>query len=341
MKLNVKKTIFVGFAFFLISAFWQAYALRTTQANKTPLIIFMVILFIILISMATFRSPAVALMPDVTIKPLRSKANAIINLMGAAGGIIILIAGMLFKTGAPENALMSYTKFLTLLAGIMLIALALFLWKVKEPQLVKEMQEESRRYGIPEEEIDPTKKASKNSYNAASKGAISKAEKAEKSNDDGLSREEKKSLRLLLASIVLWFFGYNAITSKYSIYAGSVLGMDYNLTLMLATASAILTFIPAGIGWANINVNSLPMVVELAKKGNVGKFTGLYYTASMAAQTLTPILSGILMDTVGFTILFPYGVLFVALSFTTMFFVKHGDNKPTDIKKLEAFDQMD
>lgn len=163
--------------------------------------------------------------------------------------------------------------------------------------------------------------------------------------------------------------------------------MDYNLTLMLATASAILTFIPAGmisakigrkksilmgitiltgsfllgsflrvgsppflmnllfitagIGWANINVNSLPMVVELAKKGNVGKFTGLYYTASMAAQTLTPILSGILMDTVGFTILFPYGALFVALSFTTMFFVKHGDNKPTDIKKLEAFDQMD
>ena len=69
----------------------------------------MALLLIVLLAMATFRSPAVALMPDVTIKPLRSKANAIINLMGTAGGILVLVLGMVFATSAVENSLMSYT----------------------------------------------------------------------------------------------------------------------------------------------------------------------------------------------------------------------------------------
>lgn len=90
-----------------------------------------------------------------------------------------------------------------------------------------------------------------------------------------------------------------------------------------------LLFATAGIGWATINVNSYPMVVELSRGGDVGKYTGFYYTASMAAQTLTPIISGFLMDTLGMTALFPYGAVFVLLAFVTMLFVKHGDNKPT------------
>ena len=87
-------------------------------------------LLLVLLSMATFRSPAVALMPDVTIKPLRSKANAVINLMGAAGGIIVLILGMVFGTGKAENALMSYTAFFAVISGLMLGSLLIFLWKV-------------------------------------------------------------------------------------------------------------------------------------------------------------------------------------------------------------------
>jgi len=337
----------------------QAYAAAVTAQDKTPLIVFIAILLIILLSMGTFRSPAVALMPDVTIKPLRSKANAIINLLGSAGGILVLILGIVFGTGRAENALMRYTPFFLCISCIMLFSLLIFLRKVKEPQLVKEMQEESRKYGLEEE-------------------------REESGEGRGLTKGERRSLLLILTSVVLWFFGYNAVTSKYSVYAGSVLNLDYNATLTVATGIAILSYLPvgmlsskigrkksilvgvlilglaffcasfmragsslavmtilfgaAGIGWATINVNSYPMVVELSKGGNVGKYTGFYYTASMSAQTLTPVVSGFIMDKFGMTTLFPYGCVFVLLAFVSMMFVKHGDNKPEPAKaKLEAF----
>ena len=330
----------------------QSYAASKTAASPVPFILFAVILLFTLVAMGTFRSPAVALMPDVTPRPLRSKANAIINLMGAAGGILVLGLGIVLGTGKTANALMSYTTFFGIIAAIMIISLMIFLWKVKEPKLVREMKEESRAFGIPEEEPD---------------------EEAEKSGNAKLSRAKLASLLLILASVVLWFMGYNAVTSKYSVYAGSVLNLDYNTTLIVAQAAAIVSYIPigflssrfgrkktilagiimlgtaffaasfmragssplvmnvlfalAGIGWATINVNSYPMVVELATGSNVGKYTGFYYTASMAAQTLTPILSGLLMDTKGMTTLFPYATVFLVLAFLTMFFVKHGESK--------------
>ena len=97
-------------------------------------------------------------------------------------------------------------------------------------------------------------------------------------------------------------------------------------------------FAMAGIGWATINVNSFPMVVELATGGNVGKYTGFYYTASMAAQAVTPWFGGWFMDKISFTALFPYAAIFVALSFVTMFFVRHGDSRPDAKTGLEALD---
>ena len=99
-----------------------------------------------------------------------------------------------------------------------------------------------------------------------------------------------------------------------------------------------------GIGWAAINVNSFPMVVEMSSGADVGKYTGFYYTFSMAAQIITPLLSGFLIDKLGFgyRILFPYAVIFSALSFVTMLFVKHGDSKPQTKKSvLENFDVED
>ena len=341
----------------------QAYAASVTAENKAPLIIFITVLLIILLSMATFRSPAVALMPDVTIKPLRSKANAIINLMGSAGGITVLILGMVFGTGKAKNALMSYTPFFICISCIMVISLLIFLKKVKEPRLVKEMQEESRKYGIEDGQ-------------------------GEGHGGHELSKSERKSLILILTSVVLWFFGYNAVISKYSVYAGSVLNLDYNATLTVATGAAILAYLPvgivsskigrkktilagitilgcsflcasfiragsspivmnilfatSGIGWATINVNSYPMVVELSRGGNVGKYTGFYYTASMAAQTATPVLSGMIMDKAGMTTLFPYGCIFVFLALISMMLVRHGDSRPTPAKsKLEALGSGD
>jgi len=337
-------------------------AIELTIANPMPLVGFIATLLVVLISMATFRSPAVALMPDVTVKPLRSKGNAIINLTGTAGGILVLVLGMVFATS--KNKYMQYTPYVIAVTSIMLLGLVIFLLTVKEKKWAEEMQEESIRLGLeeaPTEEVDSADKRK-------------------------LSRAELKSLLLILASVALWYIGYNSITSKYSVYATNILGFDYNFTLIIAQAAAIVSYIPvgqiaskvgrrktilagvlmlataffagnfitssspelimypvfilAGMGWATINVNSFPMVVELAKGGDVGKYTGYYYTASMAAQIVAPILSGVLYDAFGMRIMFfAFGTLFVALSFVTMFFVKHGDSKP--IQKKSALESLD
>lgn len=327
-------------------------AWKITMENPVTLIFFMVVLLIVLVAMSTFRSPAVALMPDVTPKPLRSKGNAVINLMGAIGGIIILVLGIVFGTGKEENALMSYTVFFSVIAAIMLLSLAVFLIFVKEKKWASEADAINETLG---------EDASENTENVGEKRK--------------LTRAERRSLLFILASVVLWYMGYNAVSSKYSVYAGSVLGLDYNLTLIVAQAAAIVSYIPvgiisskvgrkktilagvimlgvafgfayfmgkgsniwvmnalfalAGIGWATINVNSYPMAVELASRGDTGKYTGYYYTASMAAQTVTPILSGVFLD-INMKTLFPYATIFVALAFVTMLMVRHGDSKPMD-----------
>ena len=331
----------------------QAYAAQETANNPTPLILFVCVLLVLLVAMGTFRSPAVALMPDVTVKPLRSKANAIINLMGTAGGILILVLGMGFAFGisSAKNAMMSYTPYYITIAAVMIGALIVFLATVKEPQWVAQMRSDSIRYGIEESEED----------------------EEQKKGDRKLNKSERRSLICILASVMLWFFGYNAVTSKYSVYAPNVLLMGYSETMLIAQGCAIVAYLPAGmvaskigrkktilagvvmlagaftaasfmragspawlmyimfalagIAWATINVNSFPMVVEMCSGADVGKYTGFYYTASMAAQTATPMISGFLMDQMGMTALFPYAAIFVALAFVTMALTKHGDAK--------------
>ena len=341
----------------------QAYAWQTTAESPATLVFFVGLLIIVLIAMAVFRSPAVALMPDVTMKPLRSKANAVINLMGAAGGIVVLGLGMVFATSAVKNSLMSYTVYFGVIAGIMLLSLAIFLLTVKEPKFVAEMQADSKRFGIDDSEDELQAGGSRK-----------------------LDKWERRSLFFILASIVLWFMGYNAVTSKYSVYASNILHKDYNFTLIIAQAAAIVAYLPvgmvaskigrkktiiagvimlavafgvgafmtdtsptlvmncmfalAGIAWATINVNSFPMVVEMCSGGDVGKYTGFYYTASMSAQVVTPLFSGFLMDKMGMTVLFPYAALFVAAALVTMLFVKHGDSCPIPKKGLEALEEL-
>lgn len=341
---------------------WQACAWDATAKSPVTLVFFIALLLVILVSMAVFRSPAVALMPDVTLKPLRSKANAVINLMGSAGGILVLVLGMVFATSAVRNSLMSYTGYFAVIAAIMLAALVVFMLAVRENEWAAEMQQQSVELGLEDKEEAAT-------------------------GERKLSVDEVKSLIFLLLSIVLWFFGYNAVTSKYSVYASNILHKDYNLTLIIAQAAAIISYLPvgfiasrvgrkktilagvvmltaaftiaafmsaesptmlmnamfalAGIAWATINVNSFPMVVEMCSGGNVGKYTGFYYTASMAAQVATPMLSGLLMDRMGMHVLFPYAAVFTALAFVTMLFVRHGDSKPEAKWGLEALDEME
>ena len=337
----------------------QKATVELTIANPLPFLGFIATLLLVLVAMATFRSPAVALMPDVTVKPLRSKANAIINLTGTAGGIIVLALGMAFATA--ENPYMQYTGYVVAVVSVMLVGLIVFMLTVKEPKWAAEMEQESIRLGLEEAPVE----------DGAPKRKLAKAELI--------------SLLLILASVALWYIGYNSITSKYSVYATNVLNFDFNLTMIVAQAAAIVSYIPvgiisskigrrkailsgivilaaaflighfiepttpswimfpifslAGIGWATINVNSFPMVVELARGGDVGKYTGYYYTASMSAQIVAPILSGALYDLIGMRkVFFLFGCVFVVFSFITMFFVKHGDAKI--IEKKSALERL-
>ena len=337
----------------------QAYAQNKTTTQPLPLILFIGLLLVILVAMATFRSPAVALMPDVTMKPLRSKANAVINLMGTAGGILVLVLGIVFSTSAARNALMNYNVFFGIITAIMLGALTIFLATVREVKWSDQMRTDSIKYGIEEQ---------------TQQDEVTRS----------LTAAELKSLICILLSIGLWYFGYNAVTSKYAVYAGNILDKDYNTTMLLAQAAAIVSYLPAGhlaskigrrktilagvvmltasftaaafmrassptllmnilfmlagVAWATINVNSFPMVVEMCSGADIGKYTGFYYTASMTAQIITPMLSGLLMDQMGMTILFPYAAIFVALAFVTMSLVRHGDSKVIAKRGLEALD---
>lgn len=335
---------------------YEAQARQVSKDNPIYLIGFIVILFIVLIIMSTYRTPAVSLMPDVTPKVLRSKANAIINLLGTLGGIIAL-GIMTFTAMDYKNYILTFV----ILAVLMLLFLSVFMFKVKEVKLVEEFQKENF------EELEEEKKLP----------------------DEKMPKDVKKSFILILISVLFWFMAYNAATSKFSVYAGNVLNTMFTTPLIVAQATAALSFIPigmvshkfgrkktilvgiiiltaafllgsfltessrgliyitmglAGMGWATINVNSYPMVVEMSKTGNIGKYTGFYYTASMAAQIITPVLSGLIMDgffmdSIGVDMrrLFPYSVVFCILAFITMSMVKHGDSKPIVKSRLEAF----
>uniref|UniRef100_UPI0040577241 MFS transporter n=1 Tax=Agathobacter sp. TaxID=2021311 RepID=UPI0040577241 len=331
-------------------------------ADKTGnLILFVGGLFVLLVSMGIYRSPAVALMPDLTPKPLRSKANAVINLMGAVGGVYTLLMIKALVDGGERPG---YFPLFLSVGLLMVICVAVLFFTIKENKLRKEMEADE-----PDEEED----------SAASTGTTSSK----------LPKDVQRSLIFMLTSVAFWFIAYNAVTTAFSRYATHVWGLEgggYADCLLVATVSAIVSYIPigsiaskigrkksiligivmlgsafliaglfseyhpimvvlfciVGFAWASIGVNSYPMVVEIATAGDVGKYTGYYYTFSMTAQVITPILSGYLLEHVSYRTLFPYSVTFCILAFLTMSQVRHGDTKPLAKKSmLENFDVDD
>lgn len=414
MKLDYKRTIYVGMAFLGISSFWQLYDVtvpllleQVFALNKTVtgfimsldnvLALFLLPLFgawsdrthsrfgkrkpfifvgsviaslglfaiplaaqagnflafnlglaVVLLATAIYRSPAIALMPDVTPKPLRSRANAIINLMGAVGAMLALVAlGVLSKKGQDTTYFLPFAA----VSVIMLGSLVVLLLTVNEEKMAVKEDEETEEGG--------------------SKQVLSPA--------------HRKFLLFLLLSIALWFMAYNGITTAFSRYAMVVWSMDEGqiaTSLMIATVTAIVSYIPSGLvaskfgrrkaiflglfamsgtyilgtvlqdfsfltylsfalmglGWAFINVNSLPLLVDICHAGDIGKYTGMYYTASMAGQIVTPILSGFLMEQLGYEVLFPYALVCAGLAFVTMFFVTHGESRAEIKSGLEQFD---
>jgi len=334
-------------------------------ANMRSLGFFAVALLLSLMAMGTFRSPAVSLMPDVTPKPLRSKGNAIINLMGAVGGVSALVM-IMFLVGDGDTP--SYQPLFAGISILMVIALVVILTQVNENKFVEERIAIEKENGIDAEDGD---------------------DEAALSGTAALPKDVKRSLTFLLLSVSFWFMAYNAVTTSFSKYATETWGMEgggFAGALMVATVAAIISYMPVGIvsskigrkkvilfgvvlmascfaigalfkeatftiniifalvgvAWASINVNSYPMVVEMCKGSDIGKFTGMYYTFSMAAQVFTPILSGFFLEHVGYWTLFPYAAVFAAIAFFTMLQVKHGDSRPDAPKSgLEAFDVED
>ena len=345
-------------------------------AEPSPLKLasFVIVLALLLIAMGTYRSPAVALMPDVTPKPLRSRANAIINLMGAVGGVFYLAFAAVLYPNSKVKALeeagkhVDYQPLFLIVSAVMFLAVGILFLTIRERKLTEENQALEAQH--PE-------------WNLAVDDG---------SGNEALPKPVKRSLAFLLASIALWFIGYNGVTTWFSTYVDVVMGQGLggaSQCLLIATVGAVVSYIPigalaakigrkrtiqigimllaacfamgyalttmyttitpvmfvvfalVGFAWAAINVNSLPMVVEMCKGSDIGKFTGYYYTASMAAQVVTPVLAGTLMRQIDYRVLFPYAALFVALSFVTMLFVRHGDVKAAAKKGLEAFEDME
>ena len=338
---------------------------------------FFLCLLALLVTMSIYRSPAVAYMPDVTPKPLRSKANAVINLVGYLGGIFSTVAMMfLVKSTKTESGGIVYASFVPIMltvAAFMLVCVLVMVFTTNEPKLL----------ALTRAEVE-----------AAVALPDAPTEQAVLEKTPGLRR----SLIFILLSVLFWFTAYNAVTTAFSRFCDARWGVDAgksSLFLTIGTVAAIVSFLPLGflssrigrkktillgigcmalcyaviyflpfgpwmyalfcligIGWAAINVNSYPMVVEMCHAKDVGKFTGYYYAFSMAAQIITPVLSGLCIGrtelfgltlglNLGYNVLFPYAVFFMCAAFVTMLFVRHGDSKPAPKKGLEAFDTDD
>ena len=454
LKLNVKRTFVIGFAFFGILMLWQVYNtycplfLTATLVNKYhgdktdyqyivgvlmaldnlvalgmlplfgawsdkthtkfgkrmpfivigtilsaivfPLIVVMymigslagiiVMMCLTLIFMQMYRNPAVALMPDITPKPLRSKANAIINVVGYIGAILGGAVAMIipFESYKESSQGMLLIPFLICCVA-MVVTIAILFIKVKENKIVSEMVDEMRRG---EEESELEEKIVENAP---------------------LSKKNKISLIIMIIAVFLWFAAFNAVETFWSSYGQNKLDIsNYSMFTIILTVASLIAFVPAafvsekigrkwtiviglicmviglmlisfvpqtgdetiyfgannvryhaasgalypcfilcGIGWAFINCCSYPMFVELASGGNVGKYTGLYYAASMLAQTLTPIVAGLLVYfSEGWEVLFVYSTAVMAAALIVFIFVNNVKTKNVKIKKgLEAFDQ--
>lgn len=432
LKLNYKRTIYIGLAFFTILMLWQVYntycplfltdllmqqyggeasdysyivgvmmaldnilalfmlplfghfsdKTKTKLGKRMPFIIagtvaaiilfplipivflynqivwLFIIMALVVLAMNIYRSPAVALMPDITPKPLRSKANAIINLVGYIGAIFAGAIALFISIGVGESGTIEYNPNtiwipFAITSVIMICALILLVVKIRENKLTAELKEEMEEG---ERQSETTVVVQDNKP---------------------LPKQDKKNLIVLFISIFLWFFAFNSLEtfgSSYAVYEFGEGSGWWGTAVIVMTICSIISFIPGGIiaskvgrfkavliglslmilglllailftfvnwfssvvtyilyipialigiGWAWVNVSSYPMVVEAASSGNVGKYTGYYYTFSMLAQSITPIAIGALFTLLDrFDIFFPYALIFIVLATIVFLFYK-------------------
>lgn len=349
---------------------------------------------VILIVMNMYRNPAVALMPDVTPKPLRPKANGIINFVGYLGAILAGALAMFLKvasstasnnwipsTSGKINAIIAFS----IASCFMILALVILVLKIKENKILEEVKDQlaiGEKLSETIEAID---------------------------DDKPLSKADKRNFIILLTGLLLWYMSFNAIETFNSLFCKNVLldeGIGSTISIILPISS-IITFLtttnwPAklgrkktvligiasitiafilivlylvingvyktdyyqvilehgnklpfsvipiylliavcGFGWALINASSYPMLVEMASIKTIGKITGYYYTVSMLAQTITPMLVGIIMKNsdVSLRLLYIYSAILMGLAFFTMLLFKGKAKQQSDAKQgLDALD---
>ncbi len=377
----------------------------------------------VLIIMNIYRSPAVALMPDVTPKPLRSTANGLINLVGYMGPILITVVNMIpfFTFSQGDKGLVHVLVPVIVVEVSLIVAIVVLVLKIKENKILEEMKPElelGEELSLTEEKVE---------------------------DDKPLSKKDKRNMIILLIAVCFWFMSFNAIETfnstyfdeyytqmsvnekaysdnetyyvttteenadyvlddvkyveisltkeEFTNYTGDIYIKSYkgssiaSVATIILTVSAIVTFVVAGFfaikfgrklniivgiscliigffvinfikvnsfviyimffmvgaGWALINVNSYPMMVEMSSSKNIGKYTGLYYTASMIAQSVTPILLGAIIafvPSITLKHLFVYAGIMAMIALILILFFKENKEKVKEIKKgLSAFDQ--
>ncbi len=311
------------------SALALVFFLLIPAANATQRLAAMMLTIVAMnLSMALFRSPVIALMPDITPSRFRSQANGIINFMGGLGALLVYFGGKPLYDRRPS--LPFAVGGLVMFAASMLVVIL-----IREPAVERGQEE---RFSMAD------------SFHALTANLR-----------DVFARE--KSLFFILLAILLWFIGYNAIETFFTSYAKYHLGMQestgalilgfFSVTFMAGSVGAgfagarlgrnrtirigllvvcatmmmalflksflplALVFVVGGLGWALVNVNSLPMVVDMTTLEKVGGYTGLYYFFSQAANIVAPPAAGALIDSLGYASL----MLFAAALFVAAFFV--------------------
>jgi len=292
----------------------------------------MAILIVFTFVMSAWRSPVVALMPDITPGPLRSQANGIVNLMGGVGSLLAFAGGgYLFKLGGfPLPFLMS--------AIFMLIAVAVLALFVREPKQAYEQEKQEK----PVLKLGRNEKRSLllilfgvffwfSGYNAVETFFTLYA-----TNTLGM---DGGSAAMTLAFFSLTFLVF-AVPAGF---IGAKIGR--RMTILIGLIGVTVLFIPliflsnvwitriclfaGGLFWACVNINSLPMVVRLSGEEKVGTFIGYYYFFSFASQIVSPILFGFIRDLVGhYRVLFSYSCIAFVLALACLIFVRHGEDEP-------------
>ena len=309
---------------------------------------FFTVLCLVLVVLSSYRSPCVALMPDVTPRPIRAKADAFNSLMAAASGVVILIS---ISLAVPDVEHPNYMPVFLIISAIIILCTVLFAVFFREKKAVEKMHTESLAMGISEADMDASDEGGK-----------------EKETDAVVRR----SLLGILLCVFFYFMASNAVTSAFSKYASQVWGAgggSFANFQLVATMVTLISYMPmaniscrigrklttyigiglmcfggfcifmtpgyspliyvfvsiSGVGMGTVATTIYPMIMEVASEKTTGRYTGYYYTASMSAQIITPILSGAVMEFIGYRYLYLYAIVCALLAALPLVMVQKGN----------------